>query len=439
MANLQIRGADVADPGSGRPLGRSRIIEISICSIGGLVFGYDLGAISTVTQTVRSQFHLSPLLMGSTVSASLWGTVVGALVAGQVADRVGRRFLISNCALIYLLATLSVTAIGLHDWRLMILARALCGGAVGGITVGCPLYLAELAPSSMRGIVVSLFQLQVGIGVVLAFIVGRLLDGVVYTDSYWRWCLGLGVTFATILFVLFSRPLSPDRTRRLGFQKKSDKCAMMPLAQQNEALFQMKYLRPLLLASSVALFNQLTGVNILLLYVLDILASAGVYERLGHTYTIVISLMSLAATLLSMRVIDRMGRKPLLTLGAVGMSICLCGLATAVARHLEPVICLALLITYNCLFAMSQGTVVWVYLSELFPVGVRGAGQGFGTSVHWIANAILVFLFPLFRAANSSYVLYFLALMMVMQIVVIQMWYPETKQLPLGSLSMTPR
>jgi MFS family permease len=189
------------------------------------------------------------------------------------------------------------------------------------------------------------------------------------------------------------------------------------------------------LATSIAIFNQLSGVNIVLLYMLDILSSAGIGLGIGRRYTVLISCLSLATTLLGMAFVDKSGRKPLLYIGSAGMAVCLLSLGIAIPRHFNSIVYLFILIAYNAFFAFSQGTVVWVYLSELFPPGIRGAGQGYGSSVHWIANAILVSVFPIMQHASSAGIFYLFALMMVLQVVVIWLWYPETRAANLGSLA----
>jgi SP family arabinose:H+ symporter-like MFS transporter len=200
-----------------------------------------------------------------------------------------------------------------------------------------------------------------------------------------------------------------------------------------ERLFRRRNTRPILLATSIAIFNQLSGVNILLLYMLDILASAGVGLFTGHTYTVLISCLSLATTFLGAAFVDKLGRKPLLFIGSAGMAVCLFCLGLAIPRHYAPLLYLFILVAYNAFFAFSQGTVVWVYLSELFPPGIRGAGQGYGSSVNWIANAILIFAFPILQRVSPVRIFYFFALTMVLQIGVIWIWYPETRGTALGS------
>lgn len=413
------------------------IFAAALCSLGGLVFGYDLGALSSASQTLRDFFALSPGMFGMTISASLWGTVCGAPLAGAVVDRLGRRRLISFCALVYALAAAGLAVPAISGWHVVLVLRFLSGTAIGGFTVACPLYLAEMAPKELRGRLVSLFQVQVGIGVVAAFGLGAVLIRTVPASLYWRWCFGLGAFPAGLLCLL--APGLPRDPRQLAGEANGDangiEAAVTPV--HRERLFQGKYLRPLLWATSIAVFNQLSGVNILLLYMLDVLSSAGLGQMLGHTYTVWISSLSLAFTVVGLSFVDRLGRKPLLILGSAGMFVCLALLAAAIPHRIEPLFYLCLFAAYNLCFAFSQGTVVWVYLSELFPPAVRGAGQGYGTTVHWMANAGLIWLFPVVnhasKHASPARSFYALALLMVVQIGVVWLWYPETKGTVLGA------
>lgn len=409
-------------------------------SAGGFVFGYDLGALSASTQSLRDQFHLSPAIFGLTVSASLWGTIGGSLLAGRFADSIGRRDLIARCSILYALATIGIAFPFSSEWSLFLAMRFLCGIAIGGFTVGCPLYLSEMAPIAQRGRLVGLFQLQVGAGVVVAFSVGSLFANLAATPVLWKWCLGAGAIPAvglalSLLIPQWDPGLSTSDGRTMSITTPDASNAVkFPV---HERLFRWRNRRPLLVATSIAIFNQLSGVNILLLYMLDILSSAGIGLSLGHTYTVLISCLSLATTLLGVGFVDKLGRKPLLLLGSVGMAVCLLSFGLVIPHHFAPLLYLAILVAYNAFFAFSQGTVVWVYLSELFPPGMRGAGQGYGASVHWIANAILVSVFPMMQHAWSIRTFYFFALMMVLQIVVVLVWYPETRGTVLGSARAT--
>jgi MFS transporter, SP family, arabinose:H+ symporter len=387
-------------------------------SLGGFVFGYDLGSLSSASQSLRNAFHLSPVAFGLTISISLWGTVCGSLLAGGFADRIGRRYLVAGCAAFYAVAAVVVLKPGPQEWILILSVRFLCGVAIGGFTVGCPLYLSELAPISHRGRFVSLFQVQVGVGVIVAFIVGSILLRESVAGEAWKWSLGIGsIPAAYLAYLLLSLPhAEPESSTALLCGGAISIHAVPDGSIGREKLFRRKNMRPILLATSIAIFNQLSGVNILLLYMLDILASAGISLSLGHTYTIVISCVGLATTLIAMTAVDNWGRKPLLLIGSAGMGICLFSLAVAVPHRFAPSLYLSVLVAYNV----------------LFPPGIRGAGQGYGSSVHWIANAILVVVFPAVQHVSSVRTFYFFALVMAVQIGVVWFWYPETRRTRLG-------
>jgi hypothetical protein len=186
-------------------------------------------------------------------------------------------------------------------------------------------------------------------------------------------------------------------------------------------------IRPILLATSIAVFNQLSGVNIVLQYMLDILSSAGIGFDTRHTYTVLMSCLNLMTMIFGMAYVDRAGRKPLSYIGSAGMAICLLFLAVVIPYHFGPLLYLSIPVAHNAFFAFSQGTVVRVYLSELFPLGIRGAGQGYGSSVHWIVNATLILVFPIMQHASSVRIFYLFASVMAVQMGVIWRWYPETR------------
>jgi len=413
------------------------IVAVFVASLGGFVFGFDLGALSAATQSLRSQFALSPWAFGLTISASIWGTVGGAIFAGRFADKSDRRSLIAWSALLYAVAAIGIAMPVSAKWLLVLAMRLLCGVAIGGFTVGCPLYLSEVAPISLRGRVVGVFQIQVGAGVIAAFSVGALCAHFAPSTTAWKWILGMGALPAIALLIL-ARLMPPVAGG--VFASDRDQFAVETSIQSHgrsdQRLFVRKNTRLILLATSVAIFNQLSGINVLLLYMLEILASAGVDFSLGHRYTVLISGLSLVTTMLGMVFVDRLGRKPLLFVGSLGMAGCLMTLGLAIPHHFNPVIYLSILVAYNAFFAFSQGTVVWVYLSELFPPGLRGRGQGYGATVHWIANAILISVFPRVQFASSVKIFYVFALLMILQIVVIWFWYPETRGTELGSFAV---
>ncbi|MEO8738038.1 MAG: MFS transporter, partial [Edaphobacter sp.] len=201
------------------------------------------------------------------------------------------------------------------------------------------------------------------------------------------------------------------------------------------ALFSRRYSRPIFLAASIAIFNQLTGVNVLLYYVLEVFAEFGSGHLNGHKDTIIVAATSLVATLIALNIIDKFGRKPLLLTGTVGMGVCL-ALLPAI-RHMgwPPLTVVIVLVCYNSFFAFSQGTVIWVYLSEIFPLPVRSRGQTMGSSVHWIANALITGAFPIVASNLGSFVFVVLAAIMALQFLVILFLYPETRQLGLEAVA----
>ena len=364
-------------------------------------------------------------------------------LSGRIADRIGRRDLIAGCAILYALAAIGIALQTPSAWILVPAMRFLSGMSIGGFTVACPLYLSEIAPIALRGRLVSLFQVQVGAGVLVAFSLGLVLTHSAAAGTEWRWCLGLGAIPAVILVFLLqfiskgNFRLSPGDSQ--DTPRVNTNSPGLDGAFGSEKLFCRKNIRPILLATSIAIFNQLSGVNILLLYLLDILSSAGLSVFLGHTYTVLISFISLATTVLGMAFVDKLGRKPLLLWGSAGMAACLLCLGLAIPHHLGPPFYLSILVAYNVFFAFSQGTVVWVYLSELFSPGTRGAGQGYGSSVNWIANAILVSIFPIMQHASPVRAFFFFSLAMVLQIGVVSLWYPETRGTALGSVAAPER
>ena len=423
---------DASHPGTIAFVSKRLIVAVLVGSFGGFVFGFDLGALSAATQSLKAQFALSPWGFGITISASIWGTVAGSILAGRFADRYARKSLIAWCALLYTVAAIGIAISISPHWHVVLAMRFLCGVAIGGFTVGCPLYLSEVAPAAMRGRVVGAFQVLVGVGVIVAFSAGAVCAHFAHADAAWKWILGLGAVPGGLLLVMAQfLPIGES----VGFTADRGQAdASQTAGSPDRRLFARSNTRLILLATSIAVFNQLSGVNVLLLYLLQILAGGGVNFMLGHTYTVLISGLSLATTILGMAFVDRLGRKPLLYIGSAGMAICLVTLGLATPHHVDPALYLLVLIAYNAFFAFSQGTVVWVYLSELFPPGLRGSGQGFGSTVHWVANAILISVFPSVQRASSVRVFYVFATMMMLQIAVVRLWYPETRGTALGSL-----
>jgi MFS transporter, SP family, arabinose:H+ symporter len=387
------------------------------------------------------------------MSSALFGTILGSISAGFIADSIDRRKTLLLSAVLYCLALFGAAfAFGFIQSAAF---RFGCGVAIGLISVAAPLYLAEIAPSHWRGRVVGSFQLNVSVGVVLAFGLGFVFSNHFALGSAWRWSFVAGAVFALLCgTILFGASQSPrwlalkGRTAEVGTTLKAlgsadpdADCASLAAsleefrASRDSTLFSRRHGRPILLAASIAIFNQLTGVNVLLYYILDVFAELGSGRLNGRKDAFLMAAFSLLVTTVAVGIIDKVGRTPLLLIGAAGMGACI--FAVPAIRYMgwpaEAVV--VILLCYNVFFGFSQGVVVWVYLSELFPLPVRARGQSFGSTVHWVANAIIIASFPAIARSLGGKAFAGLAAMMAIQFFVILFVYPETKRTSLETLA----
>lgn len=420
--------------------GRGLLFTILAGSCGGLLFGYDIGAIASAEPGIRKCFGLSPTGLGMAVSAVLFGTVVGSVSGGLLADMLGRRIALLLSAFVYTLAAAgAATASGLAQFTS---ARFLCGVAIGLISVIAPVYLAETAPVHLRGRMVGAFQLNVSVGVVGAFFISYLFSLHGHFDTAWRFLLGCGIAPALLCGVclLFSASSPGWLALRRKFTTADGTRTLAHVvaggAKNKTVLFSRRNLRPIALAVSIAIFNQLTGVNALLYYVLDVFRELGSGRLHGQADALTLAAISLPVTMVAVLVIDHIGRKPLLLAGAVGMGICLFLLPAVRYNNWPGSMVVILLACYDACFGFSQGAVIWVYLSEIFPSPLRARGQALGSTVHWVTNAFVVLMFPAVISRFGEKVFVGLAVLMVLQFLVILLFYPETKGKMFESLSL---
>jgi sugar porter (SP) family MFS transporter len=428
-----------------------RGVAAAVCSLGGFTFGYDLGALSGATRGLAHEYTLTPGLFGLTVSVSLWGAVCASPLAGRLADRLGRRRLLVLCALAYGLVAVLLALRWHWPWAMVLGLRLASGAALAGFVVVCPLYLAEIAPRARRGRFVGLFQLMTGMGVVAAFAASAALAGRVALVAEWKWCFGLGALAPALLLAFVHwAPEEPHWLLRHGRRVQADASALClglgaeewppaemhasQAAAPSEQLFQRKYARALVLATLTAVFNQLCGVTILRVYLLDLLSSTGMSSQLSHNLGLLVAALNVLALVGGLALVDRVGRKPLLAAGSAAMAACLLLLALALRVHPHEAFYVAILVAYNTAFAASQGAVGWVYISEVFPYPVRGQGQGFAAWVHWVVNAALIWMYPVLEAwvPRSSFLLF--AAATAVQAMVVLAWFPETKGRRLGEI-----
>jgi sugar porter (SP) family MFS transporter len=421
-----------------------------VAALGGLLFGFDTAVIAGTTHALTDTYHLSPTSLGLTVASALWGTILGAMLAGIPGDRYGRRDSLRVMAVFYLVSALGCALA--WNWYALVLFRFIGGLGIGGSSVLGPMYIAEIAPASWRGRLVGFFQFNIVAGILLAYFSNYVIGLAGIGAAEWRWKLGVAALPAALFFLmLFVIPRSP---RWLAKQRRVDEARnvlqmigegdvdqelrsiveSVHLERAKEPLFQWKYRLPIFLAVSIGMFNQLSGINAILYYLNDIFARAGFSKVSGDLQAVAVGATNLVFTVLAMSVIDRAGRKTLLLIGSVGTAICLAGVSAVffTARHERLLVWL--LMGYIACFAFSQGAVIWVYISEVFPNRVRANGLSLGSFSHWSMNALISGIFPLMAASSGAYPFVFFSLMMVLQFFVVLFLYPETKGVTLEAM-----
>ena len=424
----------------------------AIAALGGLLFGFDTAVISGTTAALTQAYHLSPALLGVTVASALWGTILGAMFAGFPGERYGRRDSLRLMALFYLVSALGCASA--WSWSSLVAFRVIGGLGIGGSSVLGPMYIAEIAPANLRGRLVGFFQFNIVFGILLAYFSNYLIVLQRCGASEWRWELGVAAIPAALFFImLFTIPRSPrwlvkkgrlaearavfQQTGEPNFEQELQDIVQSIHFEQRQAaetLFSRKYLLPIFLAVSIGMFNQLSGINAVLYYLNDIFAHAGFSKLSGNVQAVAVGATNLLFTILAMSVIDKIGRKTLLLVGAVGMAACHAGIAAIFFSGQHKSFLLWLLVGFIASFAFSQGAVIWVYLSEVFPNVVRAKGQSLGSFSHWFMNAAISGTFPLLAASSGGYPFVFFSLMMVLQFFVVLFVYPETKGLSLEEM-----
>jgi len=425
--------------------------SIIVGALGGLLFGFDTAVIAGTTHQLTQVFDLSPGQLGFTVSVALWGTVIGALFSGILGDRLGGRESLRILAGFYVVSALGCAFA--WSWPALLFFRFIGGLGIGGSSVLGPVYIAEIAPAKWRGLLVGSFQINVVVGILVAYLSNYLLGLGGFGMNEWRWQLGVASLPALLFFImLFGIPRSarwlvtknriPEAREVLDRLGSADgelediiESVHVDGVAHSEPLFQKKYRKPIYLAVTVAAFNQLAGINAILYYLNDIFGMAGFSKMSGDLQAVAVGAMNLLATFLAMTVIDRLGRKTLLLIGAVGMVFCLSGVAMVFFTQQHQRILVWLLVAYIGFFAISQGAVIWVYISEVFPNRVRSKGQSLGSSTHWIMNALISFSFPVIaERLGGAYPFVFFAAMMALMFFVVLLTYPETKGVTLEQM-----
>jgi sugar porter (SP) family MFS transporter len=420
-----------------------------VAALGGLLFGFDTAVINGAIPFFTEHFQLTDAMKGWAVSSALIGCVVGALVVGRPGDYFGRRLVLRVLALLFL-----VTAIGTGlawSFSSFIAFRIIGGLAIGGASVLSPLYIAEIAPAAYRGRLTVTFQLAIVFGILIAFFSDYLLlnTGV----NNWRWMFLSGAVPALVFFILlFFVSQSPRWLVMKGYIHQarkvleevnpgSDTARLLEEIRESVNtevlgkavyLFKRPYLKLVMIGIAIGMFNQFTGINIVMYYTTDIFRTAGFSTDSAILQTVIIGFTNLVFTLIAMRLIDRIGRKRMLLIGSVGMTFFLTLFAFSFITGLKTSLLVFMLIGFVAFFSSSQGAVIWVLLSEMFPNNIRARGASIGSFSHWFFNALTVFLFPTIAAyfANGKgigYIFLFYAVATLISFFFFRRFLVETK------------
>lgn len=423
-------------------------------ALAGFLFGFDTVVISGADLPLQKLWGRGELFHGFVVMASaLWGTVAGALLGSIPTDRLGRKNTLIWIGVLYFVSALG-SALASDPWLFAGL-RFLGGVGVGVSTIAAPAYITEIAPANDRGKLVATYQFNIVFGILVAFLSNFLLSDL--GGNAWRWMIGVEAIPALIYTILvFGVPRSPRwllvKRGRVDEAKEvlqlinpgADAGAMLSRikaeneqADHSESIFQPRYRFPLLLAFLLAMFNQFSGINAFLYYAPRIFETAGLGQSSALLSSVGIGIVNLLFTLLGLSLIDRFGRRQLMYIGSIGYIFSLSMVALAFSLGWQGWYVPLFLFVFIAAHAVGQGTVIWVFLSEIFPNHLRAAGTSFGTSVHWVLAAIIPSLVPvLFTSVGTAPVFAFFAFMMVLQLVFVWKMMPETKGVPLEDLDV---
>jgi sugar porter (SP) family MFS transporter len=432
------------------------VLVAAMAALGGLLFGYDTGVISGAILFIRHDFTLSTFAQSIVVSIVLIGAMIGALMAGGIADAYGRRPTMLAAGIVFALG--AVASAAAPSAALLIVARFIVGFGIGLCSVTSPLYVSEIAPRRHRGALVSLYQFAITIGILAAYLVDLALT----PASDWRAMLGLALVPA-VIFVggMLAMPETPRwlfaHAHALDGQavlRRSTAPADLADAireieshletRQSAAaseLLSPALRTPLIVGIGLAVLQQVTGINTVIYYGPQIFQLAGMSsDRAAILATTIVGVVNVALTVVAIVAIDRWGRKPLLYLGSGGMAVALLVLAAAfgvpVLAGIRAPLALGSLMVYVGCFAFSLGPIVWLLIAEIFPLRVRGRGMSIATLANWAANfAVSLVFLGMIDALGTAPTFLVYALLCVATIVFTARFVPETKGRELETIS----
>jgi MFS transporter, SP family, arabinose:H+ symporter len=416
-----------------------------VAAMGGLLFGFDIGIIAGAGPFFTEAFELNNIQEGWAYSSLLFGCILGAAIAGRMTDTWGRKRILLFVAVIFALT--SVWS-GLADsLTALVLARIAGGIAVGATSTIAPIYISEVSPAKYRGSLVSLYQLFIVTGILLAYFINFMLHDI--GDSNWRWMFAAGAIPSSIFLVML---LFVSETPRFLYLKGRKEQAMAvleriggkKLAEQEmeeiknsltgESVSFKMLLHPslrkvLLVGFGLAVLVQLSGINTIIDYAPKIFATAGWAIDAGLFATFGLGIVNFIFTWVSILVIDRWGRRPMYVLGSAGMVLALLGLAMAgLLGHFSGLTVLFFIVIFIMFFAAFVGPVFWTYMSEIFPNRIRGTAMSVPVFTQWVFNALIVLVFPaMLNQLATSITFGILALFALIQLVFALKFMKETK------------
>ena len=431
-----------------------------IAALGSFLFGFDTAVISGATDLLKIVFDLSSSRIGFTVASALIGTIIGSILIGKPADYFGRRNVLFILAIFYF-----VSAIGsalARNWISFLIFRFLGGLAVGGASVVSPMYIAEISPARVRGRLVAITQFNVVLGILIAFFSNYIIAEMNLGAVEWRWMFGVEAFPAAAFFLLlFFSPFSPRwlvaRGRIQEAKKVLNECGsdtgnieqeikeiQLSLDLEHHGLqepfFTKKYMKPILLAVAIAMFNQLSGINALMYYAPHIFKMAGAGVTSALLQTVAVGGTNLIMTIIAMSIIDHFGRRKLMLVGSIGYILSLGVTAWAFYSYgtnftdVGGFVVLISLLVFIASHAFGQGTVIWVFISEIFPNRVRARGQALGSFTHWFMAALISWTFPIIADKSGGHAFAFYCFCMVGQLLWVLFVMPETKGITLEQI-----
>ena len=430
---------------------KQKILWIAIIvALAGFLFGFDTVVISGADKKLQELWGSSDTFHGLVVMGmALWGTVIGAIFGAIPTDKLGRKKTLIWIGVLY-----SISAVGsalTHDPISFAIFRFVGGLGVGASTIAAPAYISEIAPAKNRGKLVGMYQFNIVLGILVAYMSNYLLSGI--SEQDWRFMLGAEAIPALVYTILVL--YVPKSPRWLVVQKRYEEAERVVQSLgldfglddlksevdtigskgSKETIFMKKYRLPLILAFLIAFFNQWSGINAFLYYAPRIFELAGLGESTALLSSIGIGATNLVFTLIGIYLIDRLGRKQLMYFGSIGYIISLALVSAAFFFNWTGMSVPLFLFVFIASHAIGQGAVIWVFISEVFPNHLRGAGQAFGCSTHWVLAALIPSFVPfLFGTIGPGIVFGFFAFMMVLQLCWVFLMMPETKGMSLEDL-----